>query len=86
MLRRAFRKVKESIFEANRNLALARHGVNNEFWIMGADKYCISVMLTASRDSSFICLRENMELVELDDYGLCFMMLKTGSIKNSDSE
>ena len=86
MLRGAFRRVKESIFEANRNLALARHGVNNEFWIMGGDKYCISVMLTTSRDSSFICLRENMELVELDDYGLCFMMLKTGSIKNNDSK
>jgi len=27
-----------------------------------------------------------MELVELDDYGLCFMMLKTGSIKNNDSK
>ena len=86
MLRRAFQGVKESTFEANRNLALARHRVNNEFWIMGADKYCISVMLTTSRDSSFICLRENMELVELDDSELCFLMLKTVSIKNSDSK
>ena len=86
MLRRDFQGVKGSTFEANRNLALARHRVNNEFWIIGVDKYFISVMLTTSRDSSFICLRENMELVELDDYGLCFMMLKTGSIKNNDSK
>ena len=86
MLRRAAQGLKGSTVEANRNLALARHRVNNEFWIMGGDKYCISVMLTTSRDSSFVCLRENMELVELDDYGLCFMMLKTGSIKNNDSK
>ena len=86
MLRSAFQGVKGSTFEANRNLALARHRVNNEFWIIGGDKYFISVMLTTSRDSSFICLSENMDLVELDDYGLRFTMLKTGSIKNSDSK